>query len=68
MTEQIPPWVRAILRCPVGGHHLTDAEDPDGSPVLECADDCGGPGLRRRFPIRDGIPVLLADDATTVQR
>lgn len=56
-------WVRDILRCPVGRHRLLDAVDRSGQPVLECAEDCGGTGLRRRYPVRDGIPVLLADEA-----
>lgn len=68
MTEAIDPWVREILRCPVGGHRLVDATSGDGRPVLECAQDCGGPGERRQFPITDGIPVLLESDATTVTR
>lgn len=68
MTQSIEPWVREILRCPVGGHPLLDATSEDGQPVLECAQDCGGPGERRQFPITEGIPVLLESDATTVTR
>lgn len=64
----LQPWVREILRCPVGRHELVDAVDDNGLPVLECAVDCGGPGLRRRYPVREGIPVLLADEATLVTR
>ncbi|MGO0575126.1 Trm112 family protein [Ornithinimicrobium panacihumi] len=60
-------WVREILRCPVGGHELVDVVDDAGEPALQCAVDCGGPGQRRRYPIKDGIPVLLADDAVLVQ-
>ena len=63
---QYEPWVREILRCPVGGHELVDVVDEDGLPALQCAQDCDGPGRRRRFPVVDGIPVLLADDATVV--
>ena len=63
---QYEPWVREILRCPVGGHELVDVVDEDGQPALQCAQDCDGPGRRRRFPVIDGIPVLLADDATVV--
>jgi uncharacterized protein len=59
-------WVREILRCPVGLHPLVDVEDEQGNPALQCAEDCGGEGRRRRYPIVDGIPVLLADDATVV--
>lgn len=60
------PWVREIIRCPVGLHPLLDVQDEDGSPALQCAEDCGAPGQRRRYPIVDGIPVLLADDAVLV--
>jgi uncharacterized protein len=59
-------WVREILRCPVGKHPLVDVEDEQGSPALQCAEDCDGPGRRRRYPVVDGIPVLLVDDATVV--
>ncbi|HLS46649.1 MAG TPA: hypothetical protein VK045_14570 [Ornithinicoccus sp.] len=68
MTDAIEPWVREILRCPVGRHELVDATSETGEPVLECAEDCGGPGQRRQYPITDGIPVLLESDATTITR
>ncbi len=60
------PWVRAILRCPVGLHELVDGTDEAGAPVLVCAQDCGAPGQRRQYPVQDGIPVLLADEARVV--
>ena len=63
---QLDPWVREILRCPVGRHELVDVTGEDGQPALQCAEDCSGPGQRRRYPVRDGIPVLLADDAAVV--
>lgn len=63
---QFEPWVREILRCPVGLHELVDVVDEQGGPALQCAADCGAPGRRLRFPVRDGIPVLLADDAVVV--
>lgn len=59
-------WAREILRCPVGRHELVDVDDEEGVPALQCAVDCGGAGQRRRYPVVDGIPVLLADDATLV--
>lgn len=62
----LDPWVREVLRCPVGRHRLADVTRPDGSPALQCTEDCGGPGQRRRYPVVDGIPVLLADDAELV--
>ena len=68
MNNGIEPWVREILRCPVGGHELVDATSETGQPVLECAGDCGGPGQRRQFPITEGIPVLLESDATIITR
>lgn len=63
---QFDAWVREILRCPVGKHPLEDVHDETGAEALQCAQDCDGPGRRRRYPIRDGIPVLLVDDATIV--
>ncbi len=68
MSATIDPWVREILRCPVGRHELVDETDESGAPVLVCAQDCGAAGQRRVFPIVDGIPVLLADDARLTQR
>ena len=41
-------WVREILRCPVGHHELVDVVDEQGQPALQCAQDCDGPGRRRR--------------------
>ena len=46
--------------------HAVDVPEVDGGPALQCAEDCGGPGQRRRYPVTDGIPVLLADDAVVV--
>ncbi|AEG45097.1 Trm112 family protein [Isoptericola variabilis] len=56
---EIDPWVRGVLRCPVTGAELVDAVGPDGSPELHSTD-------RERplaYPVRDGIPVLLPDEA-----
>lgn len=64
---ELEPWVREILRCPVGLHELVDVVDEEGRPALQCATDCGAPGRRLRYPVNDGIPVLLADDAVVVQ-
>lgn len=60
------PWVREILRCPVGLHPLEDVEDERGDAALQCTQDCGAPGQRRRYPVSSGIPTLLADEATLV--
>lgn len=55
MTEHlVDPALLAIMQCPVDGGTLREQRDPD---VLAC-DDCG-----RRYPVRDGIPVMLVDEA-----
>lgn len=56
---QIDPWVREALRCPVTGATLVDGTGPDGEPELRSTD----PGRPLAYPVRDGIPVLLEDDA-----
>ncbi|WP_151524412.1 hypothetical protein [Serinicoccus kebangsaanensis] len=63
---EFDPWVRSIMRCPVGRHELVDVTTDDGEPALQCAQDCEGAGRRLRFPWREGIPVLLVDDAVVV--
>ncbi|NNG40210.1 hypothetical protein HJ588_13135 [Flexivirga sp. ID2601S] len=62
-TTTLDPWLREILRCPVGLHELVDATGTSGDPELHCAADCGGPGQRRAYRIDAGVPVLLADEA-----
>jgi uncharacterized protein YbaR (Trm112 family) len=55
MTEPlIDPALLEIMQCPVDGGELSEKHDPD---VLACS-DCG-----RRYPVRDGIPVMLVDEA-----
>lgn len=63
--EAVPlePWVRAILRCPVTGSELVDGVGPDGQPEL-VSTDAERP---LAYPVRDGIPVLLADEARPVK-
>lgn len=58
----VEPWVREILRCPVTGAELVDGVGPDGSPELVSTD----PDNKLAYPVRNGIPVLLADDARKV--
>lgn len=56
-SPQIAPWLREILRSPGGEHELVDGVGPDGQPELQC------PALGVAFPVVDGIPVLLMDEA-----
>lgn len=55
----IESWLLDILRSPGGEHTLTLTDGPDG-PELRCD------ALGRAYPIVDGIPVLLDDDARTL--
>jgi len=54
----LEPWARDLLRCPVTGATLVDGVDADGAPVLVSTH----PTDPRTYAIRDGIPILLADD------
>ena len=55
MTDHlVDPALLAIMQCPVDAGTLSEQRDRD---VLVCA-DCG-----RRYPVRDGIPVMLVDEA-----
>ncbi|MGH3436874.1 MAG: Trm112 family protein [Sciscionella sp.] len=61
MTVELDPKLLAILACPSEDHaplNVGTPEDPDAD-VLTCS-ECG-----RVFPVRDGIPVLLLDEART---
>ncbi len=51
----IPPQLLAILVCPRCKGALVHQADV---PALDC------PTCRLRFPVRDGIPVMLLDEAT----
>ncbi len=59
----LSPWLREILRCPVCRGVLEDMTGAGGEPALQCAGQCSPEGEARVFPIRDGIPVLLADES-----
>ena len=48
-------WVRESLRCPV-----CRGEVRDGEGCLICA------ACHLAYPVRDGIPVLLAEDAQVI--
>lgn len=59
MAVTLDPVLLSVLACPADDHApLTPGrpDDPEAS-ALTCT-ECG-----RIFPIRDGIPVLLLDDA-----
>lgn len=58
-TPGLEPWVREILRCPACGSELRDGTRPDGAAELVCT----GETCALAYPVRDGIPVLLVDDA-----
>lgn len=53
----VAAWLREELRCPVTGGELVDAVGPDGEPRLE------SPQAGLSFPVRDGVPILLAHEA-----
>ena len=55
----IPAAIRAILACPKCHGELRDSAD---GRALEC------PVCHLSFPVRDGIPILLLDAATTAER
>lgn len=55
-------WARSVLRCPVYGCELTDSVSPTGEPELLSS---GGAQVLA-YPVRNGIPVLIADDARVV--
>jgi uncharacterized protein YbaR (Trm112 family) len=55
--ERLDPRLLEILACP-----------EDKGPLLYFADESSlyNPRLKRRYSIRDGIPVMLIDEAETV--
>lgn len=58
-TFPLDPWVREILRCPVSGATLVDGFGPNGQAELHSTAELNP----LAYPVRDGIPVLLVDDA-----
>jgi uncharacterized protein YbaR (Trm112 family) len=57
VTDTLDPRLLAILACP-----------EDKGPLLYFADEGAlyNPRLRRRYAVRDGIPVMLVDEAEPV--
>jgi uncharacterized protein YbaR (Trm112 family) len=54
----IEPDILSILACPSVDHAPLREETGDGGDVLVCT------FCATTYPVRDGIPVLLVDDAT----
>ena len=54
----IDPKLLEIMQCPACAGELSERMEP---PALVCA-DCG-----RAYPVRDGIPVMLVEEATSPQ-
>ena len=57
--QKLDPWFLELLACPGCEAHPPLTLDVDRN-TLNCA--CG----RYAFPIRDGIPILLVDEATVL--
>jgi len=54
----IEPWLLDLLVCPKCRGELTYEQDPES---LVCAAD------RLRYEVRDGIPILLIDEARPLE-
>ncbi len=60
------PWLRELLRDPVTGAPLVDVVLPDGRPGL-APEPQADPEHPVAYPVADGVPVLLADDAVPLR-
>jgi uncharacterized protein len=60
MAVELDPQLLEILACPSDDHAplMPGTPSDPNADVLTCT-ECG-----RQFPVRDGIPVLLLDEAT----
>ncbi len=59
MSRSLDPRLLAVLVCPACHSGLRVEPDADAPTHLVCAgDSCG-----LRFPVTDGIPILLVDEA-----
>ncbi|WP_067669002.1 Trm112 family protein [Nocardia miyunensis] len=58
--ETLDPTLLSLLACPQDKGPLSLVRTEDGASVLY------NPRLRRAYPIDDGIPVLLVDEAREV--
>ena len=60
MAETISPDLLEILRCPVAVHSTDHGDDPGKLTLVhDCWLVCDDSGYK--YPIRDGIPVMLID-------
>ena len=59
-TYPINPELLEILRCPVAVHYTDKGDDPGQLELVHgCWLVCADSGYR--YPIRDGIPIMLID-------
>jgi uncharacterized protein YbaR (Trm112 family) len=54
----VDPRLLEILRCPSQDHAPLDLVEHDGATTLVCT------YCKTSYPVRDGIPVMLVDEAT----
>lgn len=59
----IPPGIRDLLACPRCHGALRDVREDPASEIVTAL-DCVACGLR--YAVRDGIPVMLVDQATPI--
>ena len=57
MSEALDPDLLAVLACPCPHHAALDQVGDDTSDALQCT------RCQTRFPVRNGVPVLLLDEA-----